>query len=137
MVAPLTGKCIRHRICRRSGLATGPGPETVITVQRIAVSQVDCGRKLRIGGMSCRRSKFLQHFSCLARYCSAHLQRPPRSLLYPEPPSRRCRRVTWSRCVGGTGAIGTAAGMVDAIAADPTVAGAARCEVAGISDLSK
>jgi hypothetical protein len=37
-------------------------PETVITMQRTAVSQVDYGRKLRIGGMSCLSSKFLQRF---------------------------------------------------------------------------
>jgi hypothetical protein len=100
-------------------------PETVITVQRIAVGQVDYGRKLRIGGMSCPWPKFLQRFSWPVRYCSAHLQWPPRSLLYPQLPSRWRRRVTWSKCVsaGGTGA--GAIGMVDAIGVIPSVVGAA------------
>src|SRR5205814_9709249 len=97
----------------------------VITMQRTAVSQVDYDRKLRIGGMSCLSSKFLQRFLCSGRCRSAYLLSQPRSLLYPELPSRWRRRVTWSKCVSADGTAG-AAGMVDAIAAVPTVVGAAR-----------
>src|SRR6266849_2111656 len=98
-------------------------------MQRTAVSQVDYGRKLRIGGMSCLSSKFLQRFLLLVRCCSAYLLSLPRSLLCPQLPSRWRRRVSWSKCDGtaaGAGGTAGAAGMVDAIAAIPTVVGAAR-----------